>query len=70
MESLSPPPPAVPAATPSPGFSIGGYGASSVAAKIMAKYGFKVIVYLLKGMKTKEIYLQQDLQITKYQWQL
>lgn len=46
------PPPSLTTETPSPpptpghgqntGFSIGGYGASSVAAKIMAKYGFKV----------------------------
>lgn len=40
-----PPPPVVPTpAAPNPGFSLGGYGASSVAAKIMAKYGFKVIL--------------------------
>lgn len=48
VETHSPPPPPQSLPTPAPasaGFSIGGYGASSVAAKIMAKYGFKVLVY-------------------------
>lgn len=46
IESLSPPP-VIPTPTASQGFSLGGYGASSVAAKIMAKYGFKVRFYIL-----------------------
>lgn len=39
VPAVTPPSPA----TPPRGFSLGGYGSSSVAAKIMAKYGFKVI---------------------------
>lgn len=41
-ETPSPPPPPPVPTTPSAGFSIGGYSSSSIAAKIMAKYGFKV----------------------------
>ncbi|XP_045494990.1 splicing factor 45 isoform X2 [Colias croceus] len=53
------PPPMLP--TPSPGFSIGGYGASSVAAKIMAKYGFKEG----QGLGKKEQGMSVALQVEK-----
>ncbi|XP_053610482.1 splicing factor 45 [Plodia interpunctella] len=61
-ESVSPPPPAAPVApTPSPGFSLGGYGASSIAAKIMAKYGFKEG----QGLGKKEQGMSVALQVEK-----
>lgn len=62
------PPPSLTAETPvspfpsSPGgFSIGGYGASSVAAKIMAKYGFKEG----QGLGKKEQGMSVALQVEK-----
>ncbi|XP_060805947.1 splicing factor 45 [Amyelois transitella] len=63
VESASPPPPppVVPVPTPSPGFSLGGYGASSVAAKIMAKYGFKAS----QGLGKKEQGMSVALQVEK-----
>ncbi|XP_052740088.1 splicing factor 45 isoform X2 [Bicyclus anynana] len=61
MESLSPPPPAIPAASSNTGFSIGGYGASSIAAKIMAKYGFKEG----QGLGKKEQGMSVALQVEK-----
>lgn len=60
MESLSPPP-AAPSPIPNQGFSIGGYGASSVAAKIMAKYGFKEG----QGLGKKEQGMSVALQVEK-----
>ncbi|KAG6457718.1 hypothetical protein O3G_MSEX010464 [Manduca sexta] len=63
----SPPTPAVSlpisnaSPSPSPGFSIGGYGASSVAAKIMAKYGFKEG----QGLGKKEQGMSVALQVEK-----
>ncbi|KAJ0182566.1 hypothetical protein K1T71_001935 [Dendrolimus kikuchii] len=63
VETPSPPPqpPAAPTPTPSAGFSIGGYGASSVAAKIMAKYGFKEG----QGLGKKEQGMSVALQVEK-----
>ncbi|CAG9796652.1 unnamed protein product [Diatraea saccharalis] len=62
VETPSPPPPVVaPTATPAPGFSLGGYGASSVAAKIMAKYGFKEG----QGLGKKEQGMSVALQVEK-----
>ncbi|XP_026319952.1 splicing factor 45 [Hyposmocoma kahamanoa] len=62
-ETPSPPPPVVPPPAPisSPGFSLGGYGASSVAAKIMAKYGFKEG----QGLGKKEQGMSVALQVEK-----
>lgn len=42
--SNSPPPPLPTFEKPEKPLVVGGYGANSVAAKIMAKYGFKVII--------------------------
>lgn len=47
--------------TEKPGFSIGGYGGSSVAAKIMAKYGFKEG----QGLGKKEQGMSVALQVEK-----
>ncbi|CAH2102600.1 unnamed protein product [Euphydryas editha] len=60
IESLSPPP-AAPTPVSNQGFSIGGYGASSVAAKIMAKYGFKEG----QGLGKKEQGMSVALQVEK-----
>ncbi|CAK1539944.1 unnamed protein product [Leptosia nina] len=59
-ETPSPPPPSAPL-TPTPSFSLGGYGASSVAAKIMAKYGFKEG----QGLGKKEQGMSVALQVEK-----
>lgn len=67
VDSHSPPPPPVPPQSlpaPAPvsaGFSIGGYGASSIAAKIMAKYGFKEG----QGLGKKEQGMSVALQVEK-----
>ncbi|XP_075971956.1 splicing factor 45 [Anticarsia gemmatalis] len=64
VETHSPPPPPQNLPTPPPasaGFSIGGYGASSVAAKIMAKYGFKEG----QGLGKKEQGMSVALQVEK-----
>ncbi|KAM3967430.1 splicing factor 45 [Aphomia sociella] len=62
VETPSPPQtPAIPVVTPSPGFSLGGYGASSIAAKIMAKYGFKEG----QGLGKKEQGMSVALQVEK-----
>ncbi|CAH0695163.1 unnamed protein product [Spodoptera exigua] len=63
VETASPPPmpPAIQTPPPSVGFSIGGYGASSVAAKIMAKYGFKEG----QGLGKKEQGMSVALQVEK-----
>ncbi|XP_063395209.1 splicing factor 45 [Cydia fagiglandana] len=55
------PPPAAPQPPPQPGFSLGGYGASSIAAKIMAKYGFKEG----QGLGKKEQGMSVALQVEK-----
>lgn len=61
-ETPSPPPRPPSTLTPPPsGFSIGGYGASSVAAKIMAKYGFKEG----QGLGKKEQGMSVALQVEK-----
>ncbi|XP_050666279.1 splicing factor 45 [Leptidea sinapis] len=59
-EANSPPPQSLSPA-PSPSFSLGGYGASSVAAKIMAKYGFKEG----QGLGKKEQGMSVALQVEK-----
>ncbi|XP_073957736.1 splicing factor 45 [Choristoneura fumiferana] len=65
--AIAPPPsltaetPSPPPAAPSAGFSIGGYGASSIAAKIMAKYGFKEG----QGLGKKEQGMSVALQVEK-----
>ncbi|KPI94827.1 PREDICTED: splicing factor 45 [Papilio xuthus] len=59
--ALSPPSPSAPTNAPAGGFSIGGYGASSVAAKIMAKYGFKEG----QGLGKKEQGMSVALQVEK-----
>ncbi|KAJ2947830.1 hypothetical protein O0L34_g9617 [Tuta absoluta] len=62
QETPTPPPPSLPTPpTPSAGFSLGGYGASSVAAKIMAKYGFKEG----QGLGKKEQGMSVALQVEK-----
>ncbi|XP_026731368.1 splicing factor 45-like [Trichoplusia ni] len=63
VETPSPPPipQSIPPPAPAVGFSIGGYGASSVAAKIMAKYGFKEG----QGLGKKEQGMSVALQVEK-----
>ncbi|CAG9117728.1 unnamed protein product [Plutella xylostella] len=60
-ESASPPPAPLTPANASQGFSVGGYGASSIAAKIMAKYGFKEG----QGLGKKEQGMSVALQVEK-----
>ncbi|KAG7310725.1 hypothetical protein JYU34_003532 [Plutella xylostella] len=60
-ESASPPPAPLAPANASQGFSVGGYGASSIAAKIMAKYGFKEG----QGLGKKEQGMSVALQVEK-----
>ncbi|XP_063357577.1 splicing factor 45 [Cydia amplana] len=57
----TPPPSPAASLAPAPGFSLGGYGASSIAAKIMAKYGFKEG----QGLGKKEQGMSVALQVEK-----